>query len=149
MQFLIAEATYTLTAMPDGEQPESVQLPGGAGALLAVSRPVDEAALEAAIERAEDWLMPHAARMRGEVLEVADVTGRLQSGLQDVLSVTTHQWSLEDVESFFLRLVEMTTGRHVAPALQGRQRFIADIVILRELAHHGQVREIKLRTKET
>jgi hypothetical protein len=26
----------------------------------------------------------------------------------------------------------------------GRQHFVADVLLLRELAHHGQVREIRL-----
>lgn len=43
------------------------------------------------------------------------------------------------IETFFLRLTDAATGRRPSPALDGRQLFIADIVLLRELAHHAQL----------
>ena len=136
----IREGAY---ALADKDE-EFAVLQGGAGALLSSARTIDEAGLEAAIEHAEDWLMPHAARLRDAVLEVTDATGALRSGMQDVLSVTARAWSVEDVEGHFLRLVDMATGRVPAAVLAGRQQFVAHVLLLRELAHHGRLREIRL-----
>ncbi|WP_332826003.1 hypothetical protein [Ramlibacter sp.] len=144
VRLTIGADAYALAEEHDGEGSGFALLPRGAEALLPSTRPVDEARLEAAIETAEDWLMPHAARLRGQVLDVSDPTGRLRSGMEDVLAATTRAWSVQEVEGFFLRLVDMTTGRLPAPSVAGRQQFVADVLLLRELAHHGQVREIRL-----
>jgi hypothetical protein len=144
VRLVIADNAYALAESRDGAWAEVAALQGGSEALLASARPMGESALEAAIEKAEDWLMPHAARLRGEVLEVSDPSGRLKWGLAEVLSSTTDVWSVDDVEQLFLQLVDMTTGRQPAPAVQGRQRFVADVLLLRELAHHGQLRELRL-----
>ena len=48
------------------------------------------------------------------------------------------------MEGFFLRLVDMATGRLPAPSVARRQHSVADVLLLRELAHHGQVKEIRL-----
>jgi hypothetical protein len=141
---VITESAYTLLESRDDHWAELATLAAGAEALLAPARPIDEGQLEAAIEIAENWLMPHAARLRGEVLHVDDATGRLKTGLHEVLSVTSREWTVDDVESFFLRLVDMATGRNPSPAVQGRHRFVADVLMLRELAHHGQLRVIRL-----
>jgi hypothetical protein len=140
----ISETAYSLLEARDEQWVELACLPAGADALLVPARAIDEGALEAAIELAEDWLMPHAARLRGEVLHVDDATGRLEAGLEEVLSVTGSEWTVDEIEGFFLRLVDMSTGRHPSPALQARQRFVADVVMLRELAHHGRLRAIRL-----
>lgn len=144
MRLTIGTDAYALAGASNGEWVECALLHRGAEALLPSTRPVDEARLEAAIEIAEDWLMPHAAHLRGQVLEVSDPTGRLRSGMEEVLGATTSAWSVEDVEGIFLRLVDMTTGRRPAPSVAGRQHFVADVLLLRELAHHGQVRGIRL-----
>jgi hypothetical protein len=136
----LADTSY---ALADGAM-EFAVLQGGAAFVLPAGRRVDERALEAAIEKTEDWLMPHAARLRGEVLEIDDATGALDCGMRDVLCVTTRAWSVEDVEGFFLRLVDLATGRVPAAVLDGRHAFIAHVLLLRELAHHGQLREIRL-----
>ena len=143
-RLVISDHAYTLVQERDGAWAEFAVRARGAEALLPSGRPIDEGRLEAAIETAEDWLMPHAARLNGEVLEVSDPSGRLKSGLREVLSSTSDVWSVQDVEQFFLRLVDMTTGRLPAPAVQGRQSFVADVLLLRELAHHGRLREIRL-----
>jgi hypothetical protein len=128
----------------DGAWTEIATLAGGAGGLLREGQPVDEMRLEGAIERAEDWLMPHAARLAGQVLEIQDATGRLRPGLGAVLSETSHAWSVEAFEALFLRLVDLATGRHPPAALQGRQPFVADVLLLRELAHHGKLAQLRL-----
>ena len=144
LRLVISNNAYVLAQAPDGVWAEFAVLPGGSDALLPAARPMGAAALEAAIEISEDWLMPHTARLRGEVLEVSDASGRLKSGVADVLASNTTAWSVDDVEQFFLRLVDLTTGRAPAPAVHGRHSFVADVLLLRELAHHGQLREIRL-----
>lgn len=143
-RLFIAESAYVLSENRSGEWIELARLPAGARALLEAAAPMDEARLEKAIEIAEDWLMPHAGRLRGELLELEDATGRLQSGLADIFSMTSRQWSIEDVESIFLRLVDMATSRTQSLALQERELFVADVLMLRELAHHGRVGAIRL-----
>ncbi|MEJ5989753.1 hypothetical protein WG902_07120 [Ramlibacter sp. PS3R-8] len=140
IQLRIGEGAYSLA---EGDDDFAI-LDGGPGGLLSSTRPVDEAGLETAIERAEDWLMPRAARLRDGVLEVSDATGTLRSGMHDVLSVTSLAWSTDDVESFFLQLVDMATGRVPAAKLAGRQHFVAHVLLLRELAHHGALSRIRL-----
>jgi hypothetical protein len=141
---LVSEDQYELMESRDGQSAGLAVLGGGAAALLPPTRRVDEAGLEAAIEIAEDWLMPHARRLRGEVLEVNDATGRLKPGLDEVLSERRGEWTVEEFEGVFLQLLDMATRRRAAPALEGRQEFIADVLMLRELAHHGQVRAVRL-----
>jgi len=143
-RLVISEDTYVLQQASNAGWNELAVLPGGASALLPAARPLDEARLEMAIEIAENWLMPHAGRLRGQVLEVSDATGRLKSGMGSVLSARTLSWSVADLEELFLRLVDMATGRLPPPALEGQQAFAADLLVLRELAHHGGVREIRL-----
>lgn len=143
-RLLISEARYVLQQSRHGAWEDVAVLPGGADAILASGRAVDESRLEAAIEIAEDWLMPHAPGLRGEVLEVQDGTQRLKSGMTEVLSVTSSEWSVDDVEGFFLLLLDMATGRHPSPALVGRHPFVADLLILRELAHHGRLAQIRV-----
>lgn len=128
----------------DGQWRRLASLPAGARALLPAARAVDAGALEQAIEIAEDWLMPHAARLQGRMLEVEDGTGRLRSGLREVLSVEAVEWSVADVEAAFLRLVDLATGRVPAAVVQERPLFVADVLLLRELAHHGRVRGLRL-----
>ena len=82
-RLVIAESAYALLENHDGARAELASLPRGASALLDPTRPIGERQWEAAIEIAEDWLMPHAARLRGEDFEVEDATGRLTSGLQE------------------------------------------------------------------
>ncbi|MBL0422501.1 hypothetical protein JI739_19300 [Ramlibacter sp. AW1] len=141
---IISEATYVLQQESEAGWNDRAVLNGGASALLPAMRPLDEASLEMAIEVAENWLMPHARHLRGDVLEVSDTTGRLTSGLMDVMSESATSWSVADLEQLFLRMVDLATGRIASPALEGRRAFAADLLILRELAHHGDVGEIRL-----
>lgn len=143
-RLVIADSTYVLQQGVESRWVDLAVLPGGADALLSSTRAVDEGSLEAAIEVAEDWLMPQVARFRGEAVEVSDATGRLKAGLEDVLSVQTSQWGVAEFEEVFLRLIDLATGRLPSPALQERRAFLADVLLVRELAHHGNVREIRL-----
>jgi len=142
-RLVIAEDGYTLLHWQGGRWTELAALAGGASALLPTGYPMNDARLERAIELAENWLMPHAARLAGAVLEVRDATGRVTTSLSELLSVTTHAWSLDEVEAMFLRLVELAGGR-ASQVLNGRQAFVADVLLLRELIHHGRLRRIQL-----
>ena len=119
------------------------QWPGGAASM--VPGEVGEAALELAIERSEDWLMPHSRALHGRVLTVQDTTGRVREGLQAVLDESGTTWDTPAFEGLFLRFVGLATGRLPAPTLQGRAAFAADMVLLRELAHHGQLAQLVLQ----
>jgi hypothetical protein len=143
-RLVISETKYVLQHMRGGAWTDLAVLAGGAESILPSNRPVDETRLEAAIEAAENWLMPYAAGLRGEALAVQDEVGRVKAGMENVLSVTTDQWSVADVEGFFLRLVRTATGRHPCPLLAGRHPFVADLVLLRELAHHGRLAQIRV-----
>ena len=143
-RLVIGEAEYVLQQARGGSWTDLALLAGGAEALMPSNRAVDERQLESAIETAEDWLMPHAQSLRGEALEIHDKLGRLKAGMENVLSVTTHQWSVADVESFFLNLLDTATGAHPSSLLAGRHHFVADLLLLRELAHHGRLTEINV-----
>lgn len=140
----IDEPSYRLSRRGDQDWTELAVLAGGANALLPLDRSVDQRTLEAAIERAEDWLMPHAALISGSHLEVIDATGRLESGLQDVLATESRQWDAGQLESLFLELDFMSARPHLMARFQGREHFVADIVLLRELAHHAKLQGIRL-----
>jgi len=142
----IGAAAYSLLIRADAGWRPLAALAGGAGALLRGDRAVDELALERAIQIVEDWLMPHAARLAGCTLIVQDGSGRLADGLGAVLAVGTARWSVADIEAMFNRVVALATGRHVPPALAHRQAFVADLLLLRELAHHGRLAEVRLET---
>lgn len=143
-RLVISEDTYVLQQATDTGWNDLAVLAGGASALLPVRRPLDEARLEMAVEVAENWLMPHANRIRDDVVEVEDATGRLASGLKDVLWARGSNWGVADIEQLFVRMVDLATGKRASPALEGQQAFAADLLMLRELAHHGSVREIRL-----
>lgn len=143
-RLLIADSAYVLLQAQDGAWVELTRLIGSAQALLPGVHALDEGQLEAAIQVAEDWLVPHARALQGEVLEVADLTGRLISGLAVVLTSSERTWSIEALERAFLQVVDLATGR-VAPAyLKVHRAFVADLLLLRELAHHGRVSSVCL-----
>jgi hypothetical protein len=143
-RFVIAENGYALLMERDGQWIEIAALPGGARALLPASRPVDEGALERAIEIAEDWLMPHAARLRGETLEVSDPTRRLNAALKARRPIVPDAWSTMEIEALFLQLVELATGLFPPQDALEWPVFVADVTMLRELAHHGQVKRLQV-----
>lgn len=88
--------------------------------------------------------MPHAARLRGEVLEVSDPTGRLKAALKARLSIIPNAWSIKEIEALFRRLVDLATGRMPPQDALEWPLFMADVTMLRELAHHGQVQGLQI-----
>jgi hypothetical protein len=143
-RLVIDESSYRLSRRGDQGWMEFAVLAGGANALLAPDRMVDQGALEAAIEHAEDWVMPHAAQLSGSHLDVIDATGRLEFGLQNVLAVDSHQWDKGQLESLFLEIDFMSARPHLMARLQGQEPFVADMVLLRELAHHANLQGVRL-----
>jgi hypothetical protein len=123
---------------------ESASFHGGAASLMTGEMPVGEASLERAIEIAEDWLMPLAVHLRDMVLEMDDPSDRFAGELKSLLAVTTREWTVAEIEEMFLQVVDMATGRGSA-ALQSHRDFVADLLLIRELAHHGRVSKVKLR----
>lgn len=144
---LTIDSSYRLACLHEGAWVELALLTSGAGAILPDARPVDQAALETAIDHAEDWLMPHAAALRGADLEVIEAAGRLDAGLQEVFSSDSRQWDSEQLESLFLQLDFMTARPHMAVRLEGHRETVAAIVLMREMAHHAKLKVVRLRSK--
>jgi hypothetical protein len=106
------------------------RLAGGADALMARSR--SDAALrpedvERAIEKAEDWVMPLVKAGSGRALLVHDGRGLLRERLPGEAA-----FDLAAIELAFVRAFDAVAfQRPIARA------FVADIVLVRELMHHG------------
>ena len=140
----IDEQTYVLSILQGGRLIELSRLAGGAQRLLPGLNTPSEAQLEEAIETAENWLMPHVSGLHGQVLDVVDRTGRLTSGLLAVLGTSERSLSLAAIEQAFVKVVDLATGRHASAALNQHRLFVADLLLVRELAHHGQVAGVRL-----
>lgn len=138
----VSNDAYILSlATEGGALAERARLPAGSEALISARRfphGVNEAAFELAIEHAENWLMPHARSLSDANLEVQDTTGRISTGLAALQLQSAGEWSLETFEKLFLDVVDRTKRASVDLA------FVADIVLIRELAHHGRVRNVQL-----
>lgn len=111
-------------------------LDGGAWALVPrASGRLREFDIEAAIERSEDWLMLSSKRFQGLGLRVRGATGRVRAALGDPSSLTPEQ-----VEQAFNRAFDAVAhGRPIDPAS------VADVVLLRELVHHGGLSRVLLQ----
>ncbi|MBK6007962.1 hypothetical protein JJB11_17825 [Ramlibacter ginsenosidimutans] len=111
------------------------RLDGGAEALLSgAGERLRELDIEVAIERSEEWLMPSSRLLQGLELKVRDATGRMRSMLGASASFT-----LAEVEQAFARAHDAVA--HGRPVSRGG---VADVVLLRELAHHGRLSRILL-----
>lgn len=111
------------------------RLEGGVSALVPGARDrLHGFDIEAAIERSEDWLMPSSHRIQGLDLRVRDATGRVRAALGDRSASTPEQ-----VEQAFNRAFDAVAhGRTLHPA------GVADVVLLRELVHHGRLVRVLL-----
>lgn len=140
----IEKQDYVLLTEQDSNFVELSRMTNGAQRLLPGTGAPTESLLEAAIETAENWLMPYVSRQQGQVFEVKDPTGRLATGLLAVMETAERIWSLADVEERFLELVDLTTGRSVPAALIEHRLFVADLLLVREFTHHGQFAQVRL-----
>jgi len=111
------------------------RLDGGPSALLAGAgerlRDVD---LEAAIERAENWLMPSSRSFQGLTMHVRNTPVRLRNGFAAAASLTP-----QEVERAFSGLVDDVAFHRAVD-----RDFVADLVLLRELVHHGALSGVVL-----
>ena len=127
----ITEDAYVLRL--DGQV--LLRLDGGATALLSgAGERLRELDIEAAIERSEEWLMPSSRLLQGLELTVHDATGRTGAVLGNQASL-----DLPQIEQAFT-LAHASVARGRDPSRGG----VADVVLLRELAHHGRLSRILL-----
>lgn len=144
-RLLLDDSAYVLSRAQDGAWVEMARLPGGPQALMPGTRPLDEGQFEAAIQRAEDWLAPHLVQLRGAALDVVDPSGHFEDGLQAVLQSNRGSWDVDALERAFIDVVDLATGRAPPAALGTQRAFVADLLLLRELAHHARLSEIRCR----
>jgi hypothetical protein len=109
----------TLAALPEGAS----ALLRGSGARL---REID---IERLIEAAEDWIMPTSKSLQHLKLRVHDATGRLSHALEAQML-----WTPSEVEVAFDRVFHA-----VGHGEDVDRESAADIVLLRELVHHGRL----------
>ena len=109
------------------------RLEGGAGVLLgtagALLREID---LEAAIERTEDWIMPASRSFHRMPLQLEDERGLLRHRFGAAAILTP-----QAVEDVFSQVVNDVAARRPADP-----EFVADLILLRELVHHGAVPQV-------
>ena len=111
------------------------RLAGGADALLSgAPQALREADLERMIERSEDWLMPSSKAMHGLALRVGEASGRLRVRLAGASRVAPD--AVEHAFSDVLR--DVSLGRPIDRSL------VADLVVLREMVHHGALTHVDL-----
>lgn len=110
-------------------------LPGGAAALLrGSSEPLRERDIELLIERSEEWLMPSSKAFQQLELRVRDAAGRLHSSLGAQASLTP-----AETEQAFNGAFDAVAHHRALD----RER-VADVVLLRELVHHGNLTRMVL-----
>jgi hypothetical protein len=108
------------------------RLDGGSAALLPGTGALRDIDIETAIERSEDWLMPFSKLLSGLELRVRDETGRVREVMGEQGSFTA-----EEVEKVFTRVFDAVGhGRAID------QDAVADVVLVRELVHHGSLARV-------
>jgi hypothetical protein len=108
------------------------RLDGGSAVLLPGTGALRDIEIENAIERSEDWLMPFSKLLSGLELRVRDETRRVRKVMGEQGSFTA-----EDVEQVFTRVFDAVGyGRAI-----GRD-VLADVVLVRELVHHGRIARV-------
>ncbi|MBC5781423.1 hypothetical protein H8N03_00620 [Ramlibacter sp. USB13] len=126
LRLIIASDAYELRR--DGTP--LARLERGAAALLPdAGMRLREIDIEVAIERTEDWIMRFSKAFDGLQLEVRDTTGRLRRHLGPQASFTT-----DAVERAFSRVHDAVVRDQVSD-----REAVADVILLRELAHHGNL----------
>ncbi|MGE4243931.1 hypothetical protein [Ramlibacter sp.] len=133
LQLRISDAAYEISV----DDTVLARLPGGASTLLAgAGERVRELDVETAIERAEDWLMPSSTSFHAFTLVLPEGAGRLAPWFGSDASVTPEQ-----VECVFNRVVD-----DVAAGRAAQRDAVADLVVLRELIHHGALTAVVFRS---
>jgi hypothetical protein len=140
----INERRYTLAVQREGEWAGIAVLDGGANALIADTALLTDVVIERAIDLAEEWLMPHAKTLKGETLCIDDIAGHFRAGLLEILAVKASTFSVPDIEDHFLEIVALATGRSGSLAVRHKNHFVADLILVRELSHHGALTNLQL-----
>jgi hypothetical protein len=131
LQFEILADAYEISA--DGQV--LARLPRGPLAILGgAGERLRDLDIEIAIEHAEDWLMPSSKSFQGFALVVKDTQGRLRDRLGAGSRLTP-----DDVEIAFTRAFD-----DVAFARPIDRLLVADMVLLRELVHHGAAPHVEV-----
>lgn len=144
----IEKQDYVLLCEQNGNFVELSRLINGAQRLLPGTVTPTEAQLEAAIETAENWLMPFVSGQKGQELEVIDMTNEFSSDLLAFAANKERVWSLAQVERIFLKLLDSITGRYASTTSSEHRRFIAEWLLVRALAHHGQFGVVRLASNK-
>ena len=140
----INDECYLLALQENGVWVDIARLDGAARSLIPANAVLNDAALERAIDRAEEWLMPYAKALQGKVLFIHDITGNFQAGLRNVLFVHASQFSVTDIEDGFLQVVALAARHSSFSVLLQQHSFVATLVLVRELAHHGALSRLML-----
>ena len=108
--------------------------------------PPGEAAIERAIATTEDALMPHVAALRAHPLEVLWVADDGLAALPTLLGDEARtRWHIDAVERAFNLLADVAAGLPAHRAgLPAQPRFIAALVVVRELMHHVGWQQLQL-----
>ncbi len=144
----IEKQDYVLLCEQNGNFVELARLLNGAQRLLPGTVTPTEAELEAAIEKAENWLMPFVSGQKGQELEVIDMKNQFSTDLLAFAANEKCIWSLAQVERIFLKLLDVITGRYASTTSSEHRRFMADWLLVRELAHHGQFGVVRLASNK-
>lgn len=105
-------------------------------------------ALEQGIAMTEDALMPHVAALRQHPLEVLNVADDALAPLPALLGQSTgtaHTFGIDAVEQAFNLMADVAAGlpaHHVG--LPEQPRFVAALLVVRELMHHVGWSALKL-----
>lgn len=139
----LSNTDYMLSLSVNDAWVELACLQGGASTLISAHDALNDVAIERAIDAAEDWLMPYAKSLRGHTLFIQDVAGNFGAGLRNVLNVGVRQFSVADIEDYFLQVLALVTRPSGLSTFRD-QNFVATLVLVRELAHHGGLRSLQL-----
>lgn len=110
--------------------------------------PPSELALERAIALTEDALMPHVTVLRSyplEVLIAADETLAALPSLLGRMDTGSLQLGIDDVERGFSQVAQVAAGMPAhAMGLPAQPRFVAALLVVRELMHHVGWKQLQL-----
>lgn len=100
--------------------------------------------MEAAIEVVEDALMPAIPRLRGfGTLLTSDEKSLALASAAGFPAGAVAEFDLAAIESMFNHLVDVVNGRPAtSEGLPSRNTFAANLLIVRELMHHADLRHL-------
>ena len=79
------------------------------------------------------------ARIRITVRPMRCPWRRRGSGANSPACPAARAWTVDAIERAFVDVVDLATGRVAPPAIHAHRLFVADQLLLRELAHHGRL----------